>query len=284
MDIDEILLEFLKLQSDDYDYDFLHGSLGIGLYFVERHSITNNDYTKKIITEFYTNLLRNIQNNFENVISQKEIDGANSLYFGLAHGIAGILNSIYSSNRYIDFNQDLLKKSILKLLDVLVKNELNNEFFKYPNYYDLDNNLIIKSRLAWCQGDLGIGNSLMNSGLLLEDNDLYFKGQKIISRTFDLDINRCGINDVGICHGISGVLLQKWLYYEKSNIANKSSTTIWREYLKKQTKNYSDFKAFHKGKYVDEINLLEGATGIALTKLTIENKINKNWISCLNLI
>lgn len=282
-DMDDILLDFLKSQSNILDYDFLHGSLGIGQYFIERHKSVQSEHSKAIVSDYYNTLLKNVQINFENVIKQVEHDGSETIYFGLAHGIAGLINALFISNKYVQFEKKYFNSSLHKLLNFLTKYELKNETFLYPNFFSTIDNQIIKSRMAWCQGDLGIGNSLINIATINEDEILSRKGKHLISRTFDFDLNKGDISDVGICHGISGVLLQYWLYYDKFKNSDKTNILVWKEYLKNHTKNYSEFKAFHKGLYVDEINLLEGAAGIALTNLTIENKIDRNWISYFNL-
>ena len=282
-DIDEILLDFLQSQSNNLDYDFLHGSLGISQYFIERYKTSNTKELESIVSLFYNNLFKRLNHNLEEVLLQKESDGSRSIYFGLAHGVAGILNSIYLYIKNFNVEVNTIDESILILLKFLDIYKLDNEDFKYPNYFSVDNNHIIRSRLAWCQGDLGIGNSLMNIGSLTYNKKLFIRGQELINRSLKVNLSQSGINDMGICHGTSGILLIDWLSLNKSNSHHKKDLSFWEEILKKQTKNYSEFKAFHKGKYIDEINILEGATGVALTKLTIENKINKNWISCLNL-
>ncbi len=179
-------------------------------------------------------------------------------------------------------NIDSSLKNIIDFMSRYKKYDVQSKQF-YPAQVLINNNSISSSRLGWCQGDLGIGNSIYNSGLFLNDEILQNEGIKLINNTKKISIKETKVIDCGICHGSSGLILQYYLAFKKLNKSYNEVIDIWYENLKNQTNNFVEFESFFIDKYVPETNILNGSTGLALVILTMESKIDIDWVKCLNL-
>lgn len=284
--IDSILLEDFEEQSAKNDYDFMHGSMGIAMYFIERNKLKKNTSIQKTLNIFSKNLITKIVAKFDDVLkSETALDNGSCYYFGLAHGVAGYINFL----AYLELNFKELEEDITDALRVCIaflepykKIDLTSKQY-YPNLYLFNSDSTVKARLAWCQGDLGISNSFYNAGLFLNDNDLKKEAIKIFNNTKELLPNETGINDYGICHGTIGILLQYHLAAIKFDIDNSEEINKWFKIIEEQTNNYESFWVFNQGEYIKEINILDGLVGFGLSMLTLEKKIDTKWMEILNL-
>lgn len=284
--LDRILAQELSQYAIEDDYDFLHGSTGIAMYFIDRYKYSKDDFIKKVLFDFSNDLINKITTNLEVVLIRKDsADDCNYIYFGLAHGVAGLINFLVYLQTNFREPIDSLGESIRICIDYLKKFEdINKESNQsYPNHFLIENRTFAKSRLAWCQGDLGIGNSLYNAGLLLDDIKLKEEGIKLIKATQKITLNDSGVKDFGICHGSTGILLQYFLASTKNENSYEDVISKWFEVLKKQTVDFSRFLAMDNRGYLNETNVLEGSAGLGLVILTLDNKIKLDWLSCLNL-
>lgn len=284
--IDLILSETLKANSENNYYDFLYGGIGIATYFIERYKVTKNTIIKTALIEFTNELLRKVNSEIATLFTNpSEIPENKYYYFGLAHGISGFLNFLI---RLKDATKNLIPNidsSLSKIIDFMSRYKKYDSESKqfYPAQVLICNNDTSSSRLGWCQGDLGIGNAIYNSGLFLNNKTIQDEGIELIYNTKNISIKESKVIDSGICHGSSGLILQYYLASKKLNQNYSPIIDGWYENLKKQTNDFVDFHSFFIDKYVPETNILNGATGLALVLLTIENKIEIDWIECLNL-
>ena len=284
--IDLILSETLSANSTHNHYDFLYGGIGIAMYFIERYKVKKNKNIERVLIEFTNELLRKINSEIDLLFIDLSENLENKYYyFGLAHGISGFLNFLIHLKETV---KDLIlniDSSLSKTIDFMSKYKKYDIVSKqfYPAQVMINNNDISNSRLGWCQGDLGIGNAIYNSGLFLNDNALQKEGIKLIDNTKKISIKESKVIDFGICHGSSGLILQYYLASKKLNQNFSDIIEIWYENLKKQTNNFADFESFFIDKYIPETNILNGSTGLALVLLTIENQIETDWIECLNM-
>ncbi|WP_282031305.1 lanthionine synthetase LanC family protein [Winogradskyella eximia] len=280
--IDELLFEFLLDDVKDKNYDLLHGAIGISLYFVERYQAADNDRAKLILDNYFDQLISDLTNHFDDVVRTKEIDGTQVYYFGIAHGVSGLINHIIFLSNTLTKNTNAIH-AVLKRLVEFLETFKTNETFKYPNYHLIDKKASVQSRLSWCQGDMGIGNALINYGEFIMDDELKNEGITLIRDAMEVPFNHTEINDFGICHGSSGVLLQYSLFLQKLELEEDEIISFWKQKIIEQTKTYTKFKAFLRKEFVNETNILEGASGLALTLLTVNKEINTNWLKCFNI-
>ncbi|QSB28064.1 lanthionine synthetase LanC family protein [Flavobacterium sp. CLA17] len=284
--LDAILAESLFEEAAKNYYDFLHGGFGIALYFIERYKAKKEKSIETILTEFCNTLIEKINNNPELLFSSdSEKPDQKMYYFGLAHGISGTLNFLIYLQTNLPEVHPAIHEAITKTIGFMNTYKTFDEESKqfYPGQILISNASVTKARLGWCQGDLGIANAILNSGSFLKNTSLKEDGNSLINATKNITVEESLVNDFALCHGSSGLILQYYLASKKTNVSYSDTITIWYENLKKQTRDFTEFKSFFINQYVAETNILNGAAGLGLTLLTIENKIPSDWVECLNL-
>ncbi|WPO79417.1 lanthionine synthetase LanC family protein [Flavobacterium sp. KACC 22761] len=284
--LDALLEESLTEEANKNYYDFLHGAFGIALYFIERYKTTKNKDIEHILVQFSNNLIDKIKNNPKDLfLSNSEKPNLKCYYFGLAHGISGILNFLIHLQTNLDKNSPDVHTAIYTIIEFMDTFKIFDEESKqyYPSQIFEDNLSVTKARLGWCQGDLGIANAILNSGLFLNNSNIQEEAVALIDSTRKIKVKESLANDFAICHGSAGIILQYYLAMAKTKVPTTDTMMIWHENLKKQTNDFSDFKSFFIDKYINETNILNGAAGLGLALLTIENKIQSDWTECLNL-
>jgi len=218
------------------DYDFLHGAIGYGFYFLKRFKNTKS----KDLKERYTNYLLALVSELE-ILSEKDENGIKwpqvnhkksekpEYNFGLSHGIPGILNFLSRLHEFKEFKNkvaSLLKEGVAYI--VSFENSNNDAFSLFPN------NVIgcdrgIDSRLAWCYGDLGVGTSLMIAAKTLKDDQLYQKAIQILKHSANrTSIKDTMVKDAGLCHGSYGnAQIFNRLYRETKDNVFKEAAEHW---------------------------------------------------------
>lgn len=284
--IDSILLEDFEEMCLKNNYDFLHGAMGIAIYFIERYNSKKSEAIATLLNNFSKDLIDKINEDFEAVlVSETALENGLCYYFGIAHGVAGYINFLtFLHDNFKDLKEDITKplKIIISFLTSYKKYDTNTKQF-YPNLFLLNTNTIVSSRLAWCQGDLGISNSLYNAGIFLNDDLLIKEAIELMDNSRKITFVESSVNDCGICHGSVGILVQYYLAGNKLNIDFSGEINKWFLEMKNQTHDFNEFLAFKNGTYRKEIDLLEGATGLGLVLLTMDNKINFDWMKTINL-
>lgn len=285
--IDYILFDKLDAESEKNNYDFMHGSMGIAMYFVERWKKNKSILISNKLNLFAEVLILNIEKNKKDFfIKENGFVSEKHIHFGIAHGVSGYINFLtYLQTNFIDL-QSNITNSIEICIDVLKSyekyNEISNQF--YPHSTLLESDTINPAIFGWCQGDLGVSNAFYNASVFLRDENLKKESTKLISNSKNITITNSRINDFGICHGSTGIIAQYKLNSIKQDIDCKQEINKWFDIVQKQTDNFEVFMA-HQGhnEYISETNLLSGSIGLAMTLLTIENKIDLSWLKCLNL-
>lgn len=285
-EIDEVLIDMLKIEIQEDNLDILHGAMGIGLYFIKRGK---HNQAIGLIDLLESNSVKK-----NNEIFWKTFDKYKSKKysydFGLAHGNASIL---YFLLKCLKNNIHFEKTKLI--IDGLIKFYLNQEqiigndiysFYPYSINADDFENLTFNpknTRLAWCYGDLGIFHTLLLAAKLLEYNDLEKKViEKIIhvSKRMNIDEIHNHDMDAGFCHGTSGVgLLFKNIYDITGEEKILPTIDYWYK-LTLNTKDKNSFNGFNILGYnfpifdnsLQNLTLLEGLAGVAASNLKYLSK------------
>ncbi|MEO8239621.1 MAG: lanthionine synthetase LanC family protein [Flavobacterium sp.] len=285
--IDSFLIEEFELLCQSNNFDFMHGAMGIAMYFIERYKANKNPVVTKILSDFAENLICKINKDFKNVLIESDESRGDYYSFGLAHGVAGYLNFIlYLQKHFTEMKKDITK-ALRICVDFLVSYKKYDPYTKqyYANVVSLETNKFIPSRLSWCQGDLGVSNALYNTGVFLDDKPLIEEAVKLMNQSAIISFEDSAVDDFGICHGSSGILLQIYFASKKYNLDYTKEINRWFESLKNQTTNFQQYLWYENSSctYIAQNNLLIGSAGLAMTLLTLDNKINANWLELLNL-
>ncbi|EKT3958358.1 hypothetical protein NTJ28_002369, partial [Flavobacterium psychrophilum] len=206
---------------------------------------------------------------------------------GMAHGVASYLNFlIYLKTHFTALNSDI-SKTLRVCVDFLVSYKKYDPKTKqyYANCFLLEENQFLPSRLSWCQGDLGVSNALYNTGVFLDDPILIEEAIALMNHSVSITFTDSGVDDFGFCHGSTGILVQFYLASKKYNIDYNQEIDHWVEIVKKQTNNFEEYLWYENSSnlYKPKYDILVGAVGLALTLLTIENKIDTKWLEIFNL-
>jgi hypothetical protein len=264
--------EILTSEYSLLKFDIIEGCLG---NYVSLFINDENDFQSKIANKINTNFVSNDNKIYFSDSIFTKIDEENISWYnlGMAHGLAGLLafNSIYGQNNNID-NIEINDKCISTLRNLISK--YNNSTYMFNALYSIRDNSINAGRLSWCYCDLGIANALLLSGLK-------FKNDEVINLAKKIAINSCNmrettisyVTDPYICHGSSGISVIYKNFYEQFKLEIFNEAMVY--WNKKTIELLSDVVL--KDMSVQEVGLLGGVIGSALSIMTCENKIDNDW-------
>ncbi|AKK74322.1 hypothetical protein OK18_18465 [Chryseobacterium gallinarum] len=273
--IDAWLAGQLNKCINEGNYDFLHGAIGIGFYFLERFK-AGNDRSEKALHH----LLQFLN---DTAIKEKDLikwkNHKQKVNISLSHGMSSII--IFLLELYISgFRSEYdVKRLIEGGISFILKQEINpdvyHSYFPYTSVEE-ETDEIKGSRLAWCYGDLGVAVMLGKASGIFNNSIWKRKSAEIMEfsaarRTDD----KIRILDAGICHGSAGVSL---IFYneflktgnEKYAVAAKFWLNKTLEYYKEDPDHFSrvSYNPVTE-EYYPNNSLLEGSAGVGLALLTI---------------
>jgi len=290
-ELDHFLLEQMKTDIQEGNYDFLHGAMGYGYYFLKRYQNATSKASKLNYKKYLFVLLDFLketaihQNNgmwwtSEIIVGEEKFKGCN---LGLSHGVPSILNFLCRLGAYPDFYtvvQRLLRGGAMHILDCKHSNtELTSTFSNWvTDGYQKE----FTSRLAWCYGDLGIGITLLRVGHFLEDKKITQEAIHILKRTtLRKDVKEALVKDAGICHGAFGIMhIYEHVFRTTKDPVFREAANYWGE-IGLDMDLYQDGLAgykVHKGDHLkSEESLLEGIAGIGLAILSYLSDTEAKW-------
>lgn len=274
--LEDYMIKEARKDFYERNYDYLHGALGVGLYFLK----------KKSQMFFVDELVNILDNEAEKDIVRKTVKwkfsyGKNSnerVYnISMSHGMSSII--IFLSRT---FQQNVMNPRIIPLLEGAINYVLEQEMDEttYGSYFpnlsleEKDHvTFLWKSRLAWCYGDLGVAFSLWFAGKTTGNIFWQEKGLNVLlnSTRRRLDIENSVI-DSGICHGTAGIaMIYRRMYLETANEIFSEASNYWIN----QTLNYSVFndglagyKSYLNNEWVDDYSFLTGISGIGVVLIS----------------
>jgi len=292
-DTNTLLIEFdscleivLKKFMHENNYDFLHGGVGVALYFAKRV------HKKRELISVLNQFLEDLENR-----SIKQEDGSlkwishlgntNSQGYNisLSHGmssIVAILSKLYKiEGIHKQKTEALLRGTVAYILAQEIDKDKYGSYF--TNFALESMPEIIKSRLAWCYGDLGITAALYQAGVVLNEDIWIDKALEIL--LFSALQKDDTIGDAILCHGTTGIghiFYRMWLVTHLSEF--KKAAEYWFDRALKMAV-FSDGLAGYKTKretaWANKYELLEGIAGICLAMLTYYFEADPAWDECL---
>jgi len=292
-DFDSVLSHVLELEMSNKNYDFLHGTVGIALYFVSR--IQKNENVLPILQKFIVQLNELVEKQSFNSIKWISIIDEETQRKGynisLSHGMASIaviLSKLYSVK---GIDQELVRNLLEGCVNYILEQEIDKDKYNsfFPSYALESTELLRGSRLAWCYGDLGIAMSLWQAGVALQNEAWKNKALEVLlfaaEKRRDLEKNL--VKDAGLCHGAAGaghLFYRAWWNTKMPEF--KNAADYWFDQTLKMAK-FDDGLAGYKAWYGEEkgwvniYGLLEGIAGIGLALLTHNYEIEPTWDECL---
>lgn len=283
-EIDHFLFKAMNFDIEQKKYDFLHGAIGYGLYFLMR----DNDLGRKAVETLVIGLESISEKDNKGKLKWlSEIDKDQALMgynLGLSHGISSIISFLGKA-----YNAGIHKEKSLEQLDGAVKfllsnsADINKSIAIFPNWVNGSSDDIY-SRMAWCYGDPGIGAALYNAAKNSDKEIWKNKAIEILKHTTKRkDIEKNGLKDAGICHGTVGLLqIYNRLYNESGEQIFKDSAEYWLEQTF-QMARFDDFAGFKvwrsesDGGWNNDAGFLEGLAGIGLVLISTISEIDPLW-------
>lgn len=269
------------------NYDYLHGALGTGLYFISQQ---NKDSARQNLTQLLADLAKHAQKEEGGALKwEATLDhekGTRGFNLSLSHGLASIivfLARTWQAGIAKQQASDLLAGAV----QYLCKNQHDPKHFNsyFPSWIQEGEEASKGSRLAWCYGDLGISTALLQAARIIGNKTwekLALDAASLTTKCRDLE--ESGVVDAGLCHGTAGnAHIYNRLYHYTEELKYKESALYWLDETLKQARfdnGLAGFKAWHTEKYggwTDEQGLLEGIAGIGLTFLAAISDNEPNW-------
>lgn len=275
---DDLLKRVLVSELRYSNFDFLHGIIGMGLYWLRR----NNEIALKCLKYIIEGLEREVdiddgQYKWKTILNTL---GDKVYNICLAHGMCGI--AIFLARVY---QKGILKERTLKLLNgcinYILAQEIDHEKYGcfFPSISIAYDTNIKKSRMGWCYGDLGVALCLWQAGNILKNNVLIEKSLRIFEfSTLRKDLKENYVYDASLCHGTSGISqIFLRLYFETGIKDFLDAHQFWRAETLKMSGNIEglagyktlDIKDGELG-YFGSYNFLEGISGIGLSLMASE--------------
>ena len=291
IDVDEYLLNCMIRDMKHGNFDFLHGAVGYGFYFLKRYQNTVSHDAKlryKKYISILVSLLIETRVFYKDMMWWKSsIEIENVTYhgfnLGLAHGIPSILNFFSRLVSIDDFRKQvepLMMPIARSILSTQHKNStLTSSFPKFSSQNIMNET---NSRLAWCYGDLGIGISLWRASTVLNNKNLKQKAISILERTTKRrSPQETYIVDANVCHGAFGVMhIYDWIYRSTSNTLFKDVSKHWARIGVKLTKTTKEVP-LHMNKEENDDCILIGDSGIGLVLLSNLSEKRIKWDEAL---
>jgi lantibiotic biosynthesis protein len=297
-ELDEIIYESLDIDHVGNNYDLLYGLIGKGVYFMERDSSAlKKKALDKIVNILYEISLKDKPNCLYWLdpisIEHDDTRNSNNLYnLGLAHGMASIIS--FLSLLYKESSQrKLLSEMIEKSTNWLFEQTIYNRESIFPVF----SNEQESSRLAWCQGDLGILKALEDVGQFVSNKSLKLLKNSIVEKIIERDFMSAFIDhdsdflDITFCHGTSGIFhMMNRMGGDTSKTNQKLSqrSHYWLNLtLNSLEKNVEKHptgvvasvydQASKKFKWVEDYGIIQGASGVGLVLLSVINPEFNHW-------
>ena len=289
----------LRIHFKEKKYDFLHGYLGIGIYLLKRFENSESNDDKKNYRKHILKIVGQLKE--DSIINEDFIywlplhalrKSENDINLGLAHGLSSIINFLSRLVRFDDF-ADAVLPLLNKIIDTVLslKSDYGPGLSIFPNTINFTN-VMEKgdSRLAWCNGDLGIGVSLWNAANLTKDKSIEKEAVDILihaSKRRSLDKNF--VRDAGLCHGAFGIMLIFDHLYKSTRITQfKDATNYWlaqgmaMDISEESTAGFMS-RQFINNKWIwkKEVDILDGIAGIGLALINSLSKEKLAWSNCL---
>lgn len=294
--LDDYLNHVANLNEQESYYDFLHGLIGIGYYFLKRYKNTiSNDLKEKykeMLLAMISKLNRTAKSSEDGVYWESFLireEGLKGCNLSLSHGLASIINFLSRLAQESDFSEEampLLEKAISHTLSY--KKEKPNASF-FPDWITDENKETQSNRLAWCYGDLGVAISLWKASGVIKNEEVKNTAIQLLEfAATRRDIEETRIVDGGLCHGAFGVMhIFNYMFKETGIKVFKEAADYWIDYgltidhHKDGSAGYMKWRGGDTPTFEKENSLLEGIAGIGLAILSYLHPEKTEWNQCL---
>ncbi|MEI7597133.1 MAG: lanthionine synthetase C family protein [Bacteroidota bacterium] len=288
---DKYILNRSIFEIENGNFDFIHGGQGGLMYFVDRYNGSKN-YKKYInlVVDSINNISVIDRNENINWISRHpETNEPFKYNLGLAQGNASII-AMLSKIVAKGIINNKIKKTLIQSVNSLLMYKLQNKKYFFPNWVDLAGSCEnSNSRLAWCNGDLGIAIAIYQASIVMENKEWEEIALKVLFNACDRrNLEKEHVIEAGLCHGTSGIAhIFNRMYLSTGIEKFRETHEFWINETLNKAKfkdGLAGFKVFHGEKYggwKNTYGLIDGIAGINLALMTSNNTSILNWDKCL---
>lgn len=265
--IDEYLASEIHINLNNNDFDFLHGAIGIGFYFIEKFKENESKIAKDALEKILNHLNDKKIVKGQNKITWLNFNNVSDI--SISHGVSSIIIFLI---KLIEINfpfkenlVNLLERATSYIISQQIDVKIYNSYYPYTSNEDK----IKGSRLAWCYGDLGVCMALLKSSEFFLNWQLQKSTLNILRyNTSRKDLKKNFVEDSAICHGTSGIGLIYSILYKKYKI--KEFGDCEKFWVKKTIDLYN-------GESNNDLSLLEGLSGTGLFLLNSYFNTETKW-------
>jgi lantibiotic modifying enzyme len=296
-DFDLYLENRLRYFITIHSYDFLHGGVGIALYFAKR--VAKKATLVSVLNQFLENLEKtSIQQDDKtikwiSVLGEQDKQPQLGYNISLSHGMASIVAILAKLYPIDGIDKEKAEELLRGVVSYILAQEIDKE--QYGSYFSgfaLESTpTIAKSRLAWCYGDLGIAVALYQAGIALKENSWINKSLEILhyAAKHRKTLVDNFVKDAGLCHGTAGIGHIFYRMWWNTKIPEfKEAADYWFDQTLKMATfpdGLAGFKALHiiddKSLWINCYEFLMGISGICLAMLTYYYELEPEWDECL---
>ena len=281
--IDNYLITQMRHNIEKSYYDFMHGALGVGLYFLKKGD--NLNCIQELIDFLYQTTEKNSNNKifrWKSVIDHETNRIGYNL--SLSHGISSIiifLSRVVNSGQKDEKIVEMLSGAVNYVLSQQKDFTQFGSFF--PNYIITSSDEpVSKSRLAWCYGDLGIGMALWQAGKAIDNTVWKDRGLEVLLKSTQRQkYEESMIRDAGTCHGSAGLtMIFRRMYLETGQDDFKDATNFWIFQTLKLSyfqDGLAGYKTYREDEWICDYALLTGIAGVGLVLMTCLEDNTKTW-------
>ncbi len=292
-DLDNLLHFKLNQFLQQHNWDFLHGAVGLGFYFLSRQTNTTS------VTDSLDTLLLYLEHTAEQTPDKgykwKSVLNHETNQIGynisISHGMSSIvvlLSKMYQLEQYKDRSKILLEGVVNYILAQEIDKEKYGSYF--PSYAIESEEELRASRLAWCYGDLGIAMALWQAGIAMQNENWKNKAIEVLLFAAENrhDLQQEFVMDAGLCHGSAGIAHIFYRAWWNTRMPEfKQAADYWFETTLKMayhTDGLAGFKTWRTPEYggwQNSYSVLEGIAGIGLAMLSYITETEPTWDECL---
>ena len=265
----------VKRQSSIGNFDLFNGSLGMVQYLVNQ-SHEDLGWLQMFVDSLRISLKESRFGKAWTTIKTEAGQTREYINLGLPHGILGILAVLVRiKERNLCDVDDMILGSI-NTLNSVRQAKLSTEYV-YPCFISTDDELKVKSTLAWCYGDLITGYILLKTAKSLSDDLLAKSAVELLTSC----VNRKNLynDDVSLCHGyMSASLLFKKSFEITGDDQFLHASHYWKTMTINTLRQYeiTGLPRFMKGTN-QRSSLFYGIAGVNLAILATEFDQASGW-------
>ncbi|MCS3532543.1 lanthionine synthetase LanC family protein [Chryseobacterium sp. JUb7] len=283
--IDEILEEILIQKTEKGDLDLTSGFPSIAKYFVLRN-LGDKRYLLQKTLDKVIELAKSHETGSYWVFDLRNREDP-YIELGMGHGVTGVVNYLlflYKNNIYNDESLRLIHEGLSFIWTCKEHDSENINLFPFNAFEDI---YIDYHNLAY--GEIGIGYTFYNAGVILSHKDYCDKGLYILLHTAKFkDTDQSSILEPGLIYGSAGLsALYNNIHHLTGHDNFLEAKDYWHQhmlqYQNNENSSWAGFSAYYSKQYDSvQMALGQGITGVGITLMTDMINTKHDYISFYN--